>query len=42
LADDFDSLEENTAGEWTLKLRSIEDVRRLSEHIDWFGSEIRA
>jgi hypothetical protein len=37
LADDFDSLQENTAGEWTLKLKSIADVRRLSEHIDWSG-----
>ena len=35
LAQDFETFEENPAGEWTLKLRSIPDVERLSKHIQW-------
>ena len=29
----FSSFDENTAGEWTIELRSIDDVRRLAEYI---------
>jgi hypothetical protein len=35
LEGDFDSFLETPAGEWTVKLRSIDDVRRLSRHIRW-------
>lgn len=30
---DFDSFNENTAGEYTVKLRSISDVERLRKHV---------
>jgi hypothetical protein len=32
---DFDSFVETPAGEWTVKLRGIDDIRRLSRHIQW-------
>jgi hypothetical protein len=35
LARDFDSFDENTRGEWKVKLRSVADVERLSQHIRW-------
>ena len=33
IAADFDSFEENSAGEWHVKLRSIADVERLMQHV---------
>ncbi len=36
LAQTFESFEENPAGEWTVKLRTIADVDRLRQHV--FGS----
>jgi len=35
LSQDFDSFEENPAGEWTVKLTNIADVDRLGKHIRW-------
>ena len=32
---DFDSFFETPAGEWTIKLRSIDDIHRLSRHVRW-------
>ena len=31
----FESFNENTAGEWTVKLRTIADVKRLAAHLAW-------
>jgi hypothetical protein len=33
LAQDFDSFNENPKGEWTVKIRSIDDVKRLLHHV---------
>jgi hypothetical protein len=35
IARDFDSFKVNTKGEWMVKLRSIDDVKRLSAHVRW-------
>jgi hypothetical protein len=35
LAKDFDRFWETPKGEWTVKLRDIADVERLSKHIQW-------
>ena len=35
LSDLFDSFSENTAGEWTIKIRSIADVDRIADYIGW-------
>lgn len=31
----FDSLKENPAGEWTIKIRSIDDVEKLCDYLGW-------
>lgn len=36
---DFDSFEENPAGEWHIKLRTIADVDRLARHLKLRGIE---
>lgn len=38
LETDFDSFEETPAGEWHIKIRSIDDVHRLSRHVRWKAS----
>ncbi len=31
----FDSFVENSAGEWTVKIRSIADVERIANYLGW-------
>ena len=42
LAANFDSLNENTAGEFTVKLRSISDIQRLWNLIGWSELEYQS
>ena len=39
LRKDFDSLESNSAGEWTVKVRTENDVRLLLKHVDQLGGD---
>ena len=36
---DFDSFNVNSKGEWTVKLRTEDDVRHLLRHVDWLGGD---
>ena len=38
VAQDFDTFNENSAGEWTVRLQTIADVDRLGHHIRWSGA----
>lgn|GEM_PF-678505 len=35
LEQELDGFSETPAGEWSIKLRSVADVRRLARHINW-------
>jgi hypothetical protein len=32
---DFDTFQETPAGEWTVRLRTIDDIAKLPRHISW-------
>lgn len=36
---DFDSFNVNSKGEWTVRLRTEDDVRLLLTHVDWLGGD---
>ena len=35
LKEQFESLSENRAGEWTIRIRTIKDVDRLAQYLGW-------